>query len=585
MGVGVVNRVAEIRRPSPEFPRKYVPEQVDFAEWQKLEPLFQELVDRPLASVEAVESWLLDSSELGAVVDEESSRRYIAMTCATDDPEAERAYLHFVEAILPKLKPVFDQLNRKFVENPHVEKLSPSRYQVLLRSARNAIELFRQENVPLETELDKLSQQYQKLQGAMTVPFRGAERTLQQMAVYLEENDRALRKETWELTVQRRLKDAEAIEDIYDKMLELRTQTAKNAGFDDFRAYQFRRFERFDYSPEDCVRFHHAVESIVVPALRESTEQRRKALRVDSVRPWDTACDRYGRAPLKPFETTEQLAQGCSRIFDRVDPELGQQFKRMLELGLLDLDSRKGKAPGGYQTDLAEVRLPFIFTNAVGLNKDVFTLLHEGGHAFHNFAVRTEPLGAYRHAPMEFSEVASMSMELLSHPHLDVFYKSPEAARTRHDDFLGRVQFFPWCATIDAFQHWIYTHPGHTRDERTSCWLELNDRFGAGIDHSGYEDALRYRWHAQLHIFEYPFYYIEYGIALLGALQIWTHSLKDPRGAVNAYKHGLSLGGSKPLPELFAAAEAQFDFTERTLEPLMQAVQNAMQEQATLETT
>jgi oligoendopeptidase F len=270
-------------------------------------------------------------------------------------------------------------------------------------------------------------------------------------------------------------------------------------------------------------------------------------------------------------------------VFARVDGELGEEFKVMMERGLLDLDSRKGKAPGGYQTDLSEVRLPFIFTNAVGINRDVFTLLHEGGHAFHNFAVRHEPLSAYRHAPMEFCEVASMSMELLSHPHLDVFYKAPEAARTRYEDFLGRVQFFPWCATIDAFQHWIYTHPGHSREERAAYWLELNERFGAGIDHSGYEDALRYRWHMQLHIFEYPFYYIEYGIALLGALQIWRNSLRDARGAVKAYKAALTLGGSKPLPDLFRAADAEFDFTEKTLQPLMNAVQDQMVKQAALE--
>ena len=255
----------------------------------------------------------------------------------------------------------------------------------------------------------------------------------------------------------------------------------------------------------------------------------------------------------------------------------------MLELGLLDLDSRKGKAPGGYQADLSEVRLPFIFANSVGINKDVFTLLHEGGHAFHNFAVRNESISSYRHAPMEFSEVASMSMELLSHPYLEEFYKSPEAARTRHDDLVARVQFFPWCATIDAFQHWIYTHPGHTRDARADYWLELNDRFGAGVDHSGYEEALRYRWHAQIHIFEYPFYYIEYGIALLGALQIWRNSLQDARGAVSAYKSALNLGGSRTLPELFTAANTKFDFTERTLGPLAEAIQQAIAHESRLE--
>jgi oligoendopeptidase F len=560
-----------------------VPPSLDFDKWEAIEPLFGKLLKRPLEGTRDVESWLVESSELSAVLEEESSRRYIAMTCATDDPAAENAYLHFVENIQPRIKPISDQLNRKLVESPRSKDLDPQRYGVLMRSVRNAIELFREENVPLETEVDKLSQQYQKLQGAMTVTFRGQERTMQQMGVFLEENDRPLRQEAWELSTERRLRDAQAMDDIFDKMLKLRHRMAQNAGFEDFRAFQFRRFERFDYTPDDCVRFHGAVERLAVPVLRQTTRERQGALGVTSVRPWDMACDRYGRPPLKPFQTTAKLAQGCRAIFDGVDPGLGQEFQEMMDLGLLDLDSRKGKAPGGYQTDLAEVRLPFIFTNAVGLNRDVFTLLHEGGHAFHAFAVRHEPISSYRHAPMEFSEVASMSMELLSHPYLNAFYTEPEAARARHDDHLGRVQFFPWCATIDAFQHWIYTHPGHTREERADYWLELNRRFGAGVDHSGYEDALRYRWQSQLHLFEYPFYYIEYGIALLGALQIWMNSLKDAPRAIHAYKAALSLGGSRPLPELFTAADARFDFTERTLEPLMHAVQNAMAQQAKLE--
>jgi oligoendopeptidase F len=579
----VVNRVADIPRPSVDFPRKYVPETLDFDRWEAIEPLFKDLLRRPLNSASAIEEWLSDGSELSAVMEEESSRRYIAMTCATDDSKAENAYLNFVESIQPRMKPLGDQLNRKLLDSPHLGDLDPQRYAVLLRSVKNSVELFREANVPIETDLDKLSQQYQKLQGAMTVEFRGQERTMQQMSVFLEESDRTVRKEAWELSAGRRLKDVNALDDIFDQMLELRTKMAHNAGFDDFRAFQFRRFERFDYTPEDCLRFHEAVEKLVVPVYRATTSERRQALGVDTVRPWDMACDRYGRPPLKPFTLTTDLANGCATIFGKVDPELGSRFQHMIDLGLLDLDSRKGKAPGGYQTDLTEVRLPFIFTNAVGSNRDVFTLLHEGGHAFHAFAVRGEPLLSYRHAPMEFCEVASMGMELLGHPFLDVFYNEGDLAQARYDDLLGRVQFFPWCATVDAFQHWIYTHPGHSRTDRADYWVTLSDRFGSGVDHSGYEEVQRSRWQAQLHIFEYPFYYIEYGIALLGALQIWLHSLSNAPEAVGAYKKALSLGGSRPLPDLFRAAQTQFDFTEKTLAPLTAAVASAMGREATLE--
>lgn len=578
------NRVAGIRRPSPEYPRRYTPRRLDFSSWDKLEPLFKELVDRPLRSVRDLEQLLIDDSELSAVVSEEGSRRYIAMTCATGDKRAEKAYLHFVENLEPKMKPYGFQLSRKLLDSPFSRELDPERYEVLLRSARTVVELFREENIPLETEVDKLSQQYQKIMGGMTVMFRGQEYTLQQMGVFAQSPDRDTRREAFEASVMRRLQEAQRLDDLFDRMLKLRVQIAKNAGFDNFRDYQFRRYNRFDYTPEDCLRFHQAVEALVVPLTRQSLEERRISLKLDTVRPWDTACDRFGRPALRPFRTGRQLAEGCRRIFGRVDRRLGRQFEQMMVLGLLDLESRKGKAPGGYQSSLSEVRLPFIFMNAVGLNHDVFTLLHEGGHAFHQFAVRDEPLLAYRHAPTEFSEVASMSMEKLGAPHLEVFYSPGDAARARRDALEGDVNIMPWIAIVDAFQHWIYTHPNHTAAERADYFQTLSERFRAGVDWTGYEDALRTRWQAQLHIFEFPFYYIEYGIALLGALQVWLNSKRDLRGAVDAYLNGLSLGGSRPLPELFQAAGLRFDFRADTIAPLMAEVAEEMERQGRAET-
>ena len=575
----VRSRVNELARPSPEFPRSFVPEEVDFSVWENLEPLFEKLLDRELDSVEALEQWLLDESEFGSVIAEEGSRRYVAMTCATDNVELEKAFLHFVENIEPYIKPISHQLDVKLLECPYVKDLDPQRYEVMLRSTKNSVELFREENIPLQTETSKLSQQYQKILGAMTVMYKGEEKTLQQMGVYQEDVDRQVRQETWELTVKRQLEDTEKLEDIFDKMLELRFQMAQNAGFDDFISYQFRRFERFDYTPGDCLKFHDSIEHIVVPMTRRLMEERKQALKIDSVFPWDTSCDKFGRPPLKPFDNTVALVKGGREIFGRVDKELGDQFQRMIDLGLLDLDSRKGKAPGGYQSSLNEVRLPFIFMNAVGVNRDVFTLLHEGGHAFHQFAVHDESLLSYRHGPMEFAEVASMSMEHLGGKHLDVFYSPGDAARARRKSLEGDVGLFPWVAIIDAFQHWIYSHPGHTRDERAEYWISLMERFGAGVDWSGYEDALKRRWHAQLHIFEYPFYYVEYAIALLGALQVWRNSRADFEGAVKAYKAALKLGGSRPLPELFKAASINFDFTEATIKPLMDEVQAEIERQ------
>ena len=346
------------------------------------------------------------------------------------------------------------------------------RYEVFDRSTALQVELFRQENVPLETEEAKLSQQYQKLAGSLTVQFRGEEKTLVQMGRYQEEPDRALRRETWELVVDRRLKEVEKFEDVFDELLKLREQIARNAGFKNYIEYAFRRNRRFDYTPADCLRFHDAIEQEIMPALRELQGERRQALGLPALRPWDLAVDPASRPPLRPFEKVEDMVAGTQKIFSRLDRPLAEEFQQMQDLHLLDLANRKGKAPGGYQSTLAEARLPFIFMNAVGLQRDVETILHEAGHAFHALAARNEDLYAYRDAPIEFCEVASMSMELLGNQFIENFYPAPEAKRARREHLEGIVEIFPWIATVDAFQHWIYSHPGHSRAEHGPLWDE-----------------------------------------------------------------------------------------------------------------
>jgi len=555
-----------------EYPRRFVPANIDLGNWAQIQPLFNQLEQRPTKTKEELERWLLDQSELAATIAEEGAVRYIRMTCQTDDPEREKAYLHFVENIEPKVKQAFHRLDKKYIESPARKKLSHERYFVLDRRVENRVALFRDENVPLETEATKLAQRYQKLCGAMTVQFDGREQTLQQMAKYLEEPDRKLRQKAWELIVERRLKDREELDQIYDDLLSLRQKIAHNAGFENYRDYAFRWRERFDYTPEDCFLFHQAVETHVVPLMRELQEQRRRKMNLKILRPWDLAVDPEGRPPLRPFGTANKLVEGCTAIFERVDRELAEQFRRMATLNLLDLESRKGKAPGGYQQNLDERRLPFIFMNAVGRDGDVRTLLHEAGHAFHLFAIRHESLQAYREVPLEFCEVASMSMELLGGEHLSVLYAPEDAARSKREHLEGIVNILPWIATIDAFQHWIYTHPKHPRKEREEYWLELRRRFG-GIDSwKGYEEALRAAWHRQLHLYEVPFYYIEYGIAQLGALGVWHQYKKDSRGAVEAYKRALALGGSRPLPQLFKAAGLRFDFGPESIAHVVESL-------------
>jgi oligoendopeptidase F len=563
---------------SAHRPRRFVPQGIDLGDWGQIAPLFDQLEARARACATAadLERWLVDWGELSAAIDEESSKRYIAMTCHTDNADAEKTYLHFVEHVEPQLKPRQFKLAQIFVTHPVRPQLPKERYEVFNRDTQVQVELFRPENVPLETEEARLSQQYQKLSGSLTVQFQGEEKTLIQMGRYLEEPDRPLRQEAWELIANRRLQEAGRFEDIFDQLVRLRQQIAQNAGFANYRDYAFRKMGRFDYTPDDCVAFHQAVEQEVMPVLRKLQAERKRQLGVEPLRPWDLATDPLSRPPLRPFEQVDQMVSRAQEIFDRLDRDLAGGFQRMRDLRLLDLANRKGKAPGGYQQNLSEARVPFIFMNAVGIQRDVETLLHEGGHAFHALATRDEDLFAYRSAPIEFCEVASMSMELLGNEFLEQFYAPPEANRARRTHLEGILTVLSWIATVDAFQHWIYTHAGHTRAERSEAWLGLMDRFGGDADWQGYDAARANLWHRQLHIFTHPFYYIEYGIAQLGALQVWANSKRNKAEALKQYKQALALGGSRPLPELFTAAGCRFEFSRKTIAPLVRLVRDEL---------
>ncbi len=560
------------------FPRKFLPRSVDFSGWGQIEPFFRQLEERPLDHVESVQSWIEDRSELMDMINEEGALRYIRMTCDTENKELEAAYFQFLEEISENVKAADDRLKRRYLAASARQQLPRQRFFVMDRSFQNEVDLFREENVPLETEESKLSQSYQKLMGSLTVQFEGKEQTLQQMVRYQEYQDRSLRESAWKAVVERRLAEVEPLEKIFDELRAIRQKISANAGYASYRDFAFQQRERFDYSVDDCLRFHEGVEAAVVPLVRRMEERRTKDLGVDRLRPWDLSVDPLNRPPLKPFATAHELVDGCLKICGKIDERFGGFIQTMRDLELLNLESRKGKAPGGYQSSLTEARLPFIFMNAVGLDTDVRTLLHEAGHAFHVFATRDEPLGCYRHAPIEFCEVASMSMELLGGEHLQIFYaRDEDFKRSRRKHLEGVIDILPWIARVDAFQHWIYTHPSHTVGDRRAYWLALHRRFGGIEDWSGFELAHSTSWHRQLHIFELPFYYIEYAIAQLGALQVWINSKGNSRAAVNDYWSALQLGGSRPLPELFARANIRFDFGPAALRPLMDAVEEELE--------
>lgn len=560
--------------------RKFVPSDIDLSNFAAIEPLFTALLSRPTETAAQLESWLADASELVAAIDEYGNRRYIDNSCHTDDPAIEKAYLHFVENVDPKVKPLVFAMQQKFLESPASPQLrSDRRYAMLERKWRAEVEVFRAENVPLETLVTKLTNEYDKISGEQMVNFRGKDYTPQQIARFYEDPDRAMRQEAWEAATNRRLKDADRVEAIFDKQLPLRQQIAENAGLRNYRDFAWKINKRFDYTPADCQRFADAIASSVVPLVAKLHAERAKDLGVDKLRPWDLDVDPQNRSPLSPFaeDDVDGFVAKTRTIFERMSPDLATDFDQLKHHGNLDLASRKGKQPGGYQCSLEESKQPFIFMNAAGLHRDVETLLHEGGHAFHyQWACRKEPLVFLRSAPMEFCEVASMAMELLAGEHLDVFYNQDDLARAARKKLEGILRFFPWMATIDQFQHWIYTHQGHSAAERSTHWLHLLDRFGKGVDWTGYETARRTLWQRQLHLFHAPFYYIEYGIAQLGALQLWMKAKEDPRRALANYRAALSLGGTRTLPELFSAAGIQFDFSEKTLSPLVRAIEEEL---------
>lgn len=551
----------------------FVPADIDATNWDNLQPYYQQLLDREFKCSGCLEQFLLDRSELDAAASEAGSNLYITMTCNTEDKNAKDAFLSFVENVEPELKKLGFELNKKVVSSQHIDSLDKDRFGVLIRDWCADVEIFRDENVPLQTEDTKLGQEYAELCGAMMVNFDGEERTMPQMGMYQQDQDRSVREASWRAVAERRLQDRDTIDGIFDKMVANRNQTAQNAGFEEYRGYMFAVKHRFDYTPEDCIAFHDAIDEACMPIVRALAKERKEALGVDTLRPWDIAVDPHGHAALKPFDSADDLIEKTSKLFHRMDTELGDMFDTMRDGGYsLDLDSRKGKAPGGYQASRDRQRKPFIFMNAAGLPRDLDTMVHEAGHAFHYMLCRHDDLVWYRGAPLEFAEVASMSMELLAYPFLDEFYSPEEIKRAIKKHLEGIVSTLTWVATIDAFQHWIYLNPEHTREERTAHWLELGERFGGGVDWTGLEAEQEAVWHRQLHPFEVPFYYVEYGIAQLGALQMWLKYIENPKEAIAAYKNGLELGASKTLPSLFEASGLKFDFTTDMVSTLMKTV-------------
>lgn len=558
--------------------RIFLPENLVIDSWEKLSSYFEDLKNREINSVQELEKWLKDRSELEAVLEEDMAWRYIKMNIDTTNTDLADSFSFFITEIEPKIAPYTNAFNLKLVNNQFLNDLDKETYHIYLRGIKKQIEIFREENIPLNTKLQEESQKYGAVSAAMTINYEGKELTLQQASNYLKNTDRKIREEVFYLINNRRLQDENELNTLYTELIKLRNQVAKNAGFANYRDYMFAALGRFDYEAKDCFNFHEAIEKEVVPVTNGFDVEKKQLLSVDALKPWDTAVDPTGKPALKPFEGGEELINKTITAFNRIKPYFGECLAIMKELKHLDLDSKKGKAPGGFNYPLHEIGVPFIYMNSVGSQRDLVTMVHEGGHAIHSFLTRNLALTGFKDTPSEVAELASMSMELLSMDYWDEFYTDEtELKRAKKEQLEKALETLPWVASIDKFQHWVYENPMHTVEQRYAKWNDIMKAFGSNqVDWTGNEKALATLWQKQLHLFEVPFYYIEYGMAQLGAIAVWRNYKQNPDKAIEQYMAALKLGYTKSIKEIYQEAGIEFNFSQSYVKELVDFIKDEL---------
>lgn len=562
-----------------KLPRVFLPKDFTVTIWETLEPFFKNLQERTISSKKELEQWLLDMSELEAIISEDACWRQIKMTCDTTDKALEEAFSYFCMHIQPQVQAYADLLNKKLIESPFTKELEQTQYFTYLRSVAKSIELFDEKNIPIQADLAVQQQQYGAITGAMSVTINEQEYTLQQAAKFLENEDRTVRENAYKTINEKRLESKSVLNELFDSLLQKRKQIAINAGFDNYITYRFKELGRFDYTVKDCENFHEGVKLYVMPLVDKIYEAKRQKLGVETLKPWDIEAEPVGTTPLKPFTNGQDLLQKSIACFELLNPFFANCLRKMEDMKHFDLESRKGKAPGGYNCPLTESGAPFIFMNAAGQMGDVTTMVHEGGHAIHSFLAHHLPLSGFKEYPMEIAEVASMAMELFSMDHWEMFFDSKEELiRAKLHQLERVITIFPWIATIDKFQHWLYNNPTHTVQEREENWLTILNEFSSKVvDYSGLEHYRANSWQRQLHLYEVPFYYIEYGIAQLGAVGMYKQFKSNKEQALQNYCNALSLGGTKTLPELYKTAGLEFDFSPEKIKDLVEFVWSEME--------
>ena len=542
--------------------RKFVSEDLKIDSWGKIEPLFEDLLSRSISTTTELEKWMLDRSELEAVLEEDMAWRYIKMNIDTTDKDLSEKFHFWIKEISPKMAPYSHKLNLKLVDNPFLNDLDSDKYRIYLRGVKKSIEIFREDNIPLFTEMEAKQQEYGSISAKMSIEVDGEKLTMQKAALLLKDTNRETREEVYNKISERRLEDREKLDILYDELISLRQKIANNAGFENYRDYMFSAMGRFDYTATDCYSFHDAIQQEIVPIITSLENGRKLKLGLENYKAWDTSVDVDGKQALKPFDGGDILTDKSIECFTKLRPYFGECLSTMKEMKHLDLESKDGKAPGGFMYPLYEIGVPFIYMNAVGSQRDVVTMVHEGGHAVHSFLSRDLEMTEFKSTPSEVAELASMSMELLSMKHWDVFYDNEEELkRAKKEQLEKALEGLPWIAAIDKFQHWIYT-TNHTADERRKQWIEISSELGNQvIDWEGQEDSLANQWQRQLHLYEVPFYYIEYGMAQLGAIAMWREFILKGEDALDNYMEALKLGYTKSIGEIYNTAGIKFDFS------------------------
>jgi len=558
--------------------RTYIPKDLKM-EWESLSPILDELLNREINSVEELEQWLADKSEIEAALEEDFAWRYIKMSCDTANEQLVKDFQYFATEIEPKISPIGNELNKKFSESPFIDELDQDKYFVYIRAIKKSLELYREENVELFTKLQVAQQRYQGITGSMSVTINEQEYTLEQAANFLKDTDRTVRQQAWETIQQRRLVDKDELNILFDELIAMRHKVALNAGFENYRDYMFQALGRFDYDSKDCYDFAEAIEKEVVPVLKAQADKRSEALHITRLRPWDMDVSTTGKPALKPFASGQELIDKSIACFTAIRPDLGEKLAIMKANGLFDVESRMGKAPGGYNYPLAETGAPFIFMNSANSLRDLTTMVHEGGHAIHTFLTAGLALNDFKHCPSEVAELASMSMELISMDNWDVYFTNEEdLVRAKKEQLADVLKTLPWVAVIDQFQHWIYTNPNHNAADREAAFKQIYTRFGAGFaDWEDYEQQFGNVWQKQLHLFEVPFYYIEYAIAQLGAIAVWKNYKENPQQALDQYLAALTLGYTKPMNEIYETAGIKFDFSASYVKELAAFVKEELE--------